>query len=166
MIQHAHKISLLACCALAMAGCDRKADSAPGKGVAMPDVSKVAGAAPDGLKIDAKTMRTRVIAGRWVGKSGEDRVEIFFGAGDTVSVQIKAKDNLVDAATGRYVWNQDGTLSGTTSGGGARLGSYAKWNAAFSDGGVLTFSGSGTSLTATRMRSQPVAGNGPAMIKP
>jgi len=148
-------MTLIGCCMLASA-CGSKADPAKGEGVALPDVSKVAAAkVPDGRKVDAGVMRNRSVAGRWVGRIGEDKVDVTLGAAKTMSLQITRNGSLTDMASGRYDWTPDGKLSGTTTGGGSALSPYATWNGAFT-GDVLNVSGAGTTLALTRQKAEPM----------
>jgi len=153
--------ALLGCCMLALSACGEKSGTpsgaTPSKGMALPEISKtVAASAPDGRRIDPATIRNRSMAGRWVGKIGDDNVEVTFGGNETISIQVTSKGGLTDAATGKYSWNQDGTLSGTTSGGGERLSGFTKWSGTFA-ADMLKVSGSGATLDLIRYRSEPVA---------
>ena len=132
-----------------------KAVVASEKGLDLPDVSKVSAAS---AKVDAGVIRTRSIAGTWTASVPPRSFRVSFGNDGSVSVEQYAdrggSEALVNAASGKYVWREDGVVSGTLSGASGDLSPFSQFRVSFSSASRATVHGSSTSIEI----SQPTAG--------
>lgn len=132
-----------------------KAVVASEKGLDLPDVSKVAGPK---AKVNPGVIRTRSIAGTWTGAAPARSFKVSFGNDGSVSVEQYVdrggSEALVNAASGKYAWRQDGIVSGTLSGASGDLSPFSQFRVSFSSASRATVHGNAMSMEI----SQPSAG--------
>lgn len=133
---------------LALSACGNAPGKADGAGLKQGDISKMA--AVDGHKPDAKVLATRRISGTWTNHKKDRDIEASFGNDGGFSIRISEKGGLIDAASGKYSWTDDGRLTGTASGGMKDLAAYSSWDAAFTDPSTMSIAGrGGATITVT-----------------
>lgn len=134
--------------AMALAACGSGPGKADGTGLKQTDVGKMT--AVDGHRPDARVLTTRRISGTWTAHEKDRDIEVSFGNAGDFSMRIMQKGSLVDAASGRYSWTDDGRLKGTASGGMKDLAAYSSWDAGFTDPSTMSIAGGGGARITVR----------------